>query len=185
MKNLKSVLAVLATLCLLMCLAVPVFANPDATASTEATTEVTTGVTDTTEPVVNDAQPGAEEEEGDIKLPVDPDAVESAGEETTGEGDLTENTTTGTEVDTHNHEEEKPSVLRVIVIVLEVITSLALILVVLVQSGKESGLSGALGGNSDSYMSKGNRATLDKKLATMTKWVALAWVVLTLLLSVI
>ena len=188
MKNLKSVLAVLATLCLLMCLAVPVFANPDATASTEATTEVTTDVADTTdatEPAVNDAQPGAEEEEGDIKLPVDPDAVESVGDETTGEGDLTENTTTGTAVDTHNHDEEKPSVLRVIVIVLEVITSLALILVVLVQSGKESGLSGALGGNSDSYMSKGNRATLDKKLATMTKWVALAWVVLTLLLSVI
>ncbi len=75
-------------------------------------------------------------------------------------------------------------VLKTILIVLEVIASLMLILVVLVQSGKESGLSGALSGNSDSYMSK-NSGGLDKKLATATKWIALAWILITLGLSLV
>ena len=68
-------------------------------------------------------------------------------------------------------------------IILEVIASIALTAVVLLQSGKEAGLSGAIAGNSDSYMSKGKTAGLDKMLASATKWVALAWVVLTLVIS--
>ena len=74
-------------------------------------------------------------------------------------------------------------VLRIVLIVLEVIVSLALILVILFQSGKEAGLSGALAGKSETYMSKGKSANLDKKLAAATKWVALAWVVVTFALS--
>ena len=71
-------------------------------------------------------------------------------------------------------------------IVLEIIISLALIIVVLLQSGKEDGLSGAIaGGNSESYMSKNKRATLDKKLAVSTKWLALAFVVVTLALVLV
>ena len=76
-------------------------------------------------------------------------------------------------------------VIKIIVTVLEVIASIALTVVVLVQSGKEAGLSGAIAGNSDSYMSKSGKGGLDKLLAKSTKWVALAWVVLTLLLSII
>lgn len=74
-------------------------------------------------------------------------------------------------------------VLKTVLIVLEVLASIALIGVVLVQSGKEAGLSGAIAGNSDSYMSKGKTASLDKKLAAVTKWIALAWILLTLVLS--
>ena len=44
--------------------------------------------------------------------------------------------------------------LKIVLIVLEVIASLALILIVLFQSGKEAGLSGALAGGSDTYLSK-------------------------------
>ena len=76
-------------------------------------------------------------------------------------------------------------VFEIILIVLEVIASLALILVVLFQSGKESGLSGALAGGSDTYLSKNKMGGLDKKLAACTKWVALVWVVLTLILSLV
>lgn len=76
-------------------------------------------------------------------------------------------------------------VIKIIAIVLEVIASIALTVVVLVQSGKEAGLSGAIAGNSDSYMSKSGKGGLDKLLAKSTKWVALVWVVLTLLLSII
>ena len=74
--------------------------------------------------------------------------------------------------------------LKIILIVLEVIASLALIVVVLAQSGKEAGLSGAVTGNSDSYMSKGNGG-LDKKLARLTKWIALVWVLCALALALI
>ncbi len=73
--------------------------------------------------------------------------------------------------------------LKLILTILEVLASVLLIVVVLVQSGKEAGLSGAIAGNSDSYMSKGKTGGLDKKLASATKWIALAWVVLTLSLS--
>ena len=76
-------------------------------------------------------------------------------------------------------------VLKTILTVLEVIASVALILVVLLQSGKEAGLSGAISGNTDSYMSKSKNGGLDKMLATSTKWVALAWIVLTLAVCLI
>ena len=74
-------------------------------------------------------------------------------------------------------------IFKIAFIVLEVIASLALILIVLFQSGKESGLSGALSGNTDTYLGRSKNASLDKKLAAATKWVALAWLSLTLILS--
>lgn len=76
-------------------------------------------------------------------------------------------------------------VVKIILTVLEVIASVILVAVVLLQSGKEAGLSGAISGNSDSYLSKSGKGGLDKLLATATKWVALAWIVLTLALSLI
>ena len=76
--------------------------------------------------------------------------------------------------------------MKIALIVLEIIVSIALIVVVLLQSGKEAGLSGALaGGNNESYMSKNKRASLDKKLAASTKWLALAFVVITLALVLV
>ncbi len=74
-------------------------------------------------------------------------------------------------------------VLKIILTVLEAVASVALIVVVLLQSGKESGLSGVLAGNSDSYLNKSKSGNLDKMLASATKWIALAWVALTLSLS--
>lgn len=76
-------------------------------------------------------------------------------------------------------------IIKIILTVLEVIASLLLVLVILFQSGKESGLSGAISGNSDSYMNKSNMGGLDKKLASATKWIALVWIALTLVLSLI
>ena len=69
-------------------------------------------------------------------------------------------------------------------IILQALCSLAVIAVIMFQSGKEAGLSGALSGNTDSYLSK-NGGGLDKKLAASTKWIAAAWLVLTLLLSIV
>ena len=75
--------------------------------------------------------------------------------------------------------------METVLVILEVLCSLALIVVIMMQSGKEAGLSGALAGNSDSYLSKNGAANLDKKLASSTKWIALAWLILTLVLSLI
>ena len=75
-------------------------------------------------------------------------------------------------------------VVETILIVLEALCSLALIAVILLQSGKEAGLSGALAGGSDTYLNK-TKGGLDKMLASSTKWIALAWVILTLVLSLV
>ena len=74
-------------------------------------------------------------------------------------------------------------VLKTILTVLEALVSVGLIVVVLLQSGKESGLSGAIAGNSDTYLSKSKSGSLDKMLASATKWIALVWILLTLSLS--
>lgn len=75
------------------------------------------------------------------------------------------------------------SVLSIVLIALEALASVALIVVVLLQSGKEAGLSGALSGSSDSYLSKNKKGGLDQVLASSTKWIAIAWILLTLVLS--
>ena len=74
--------------------------------------------------------------------------------------------------------------METVLVILQALCSLAVIVVIMLQSGKEAGLSGALSGNSDTYMSK-NGGGMDKKLATSTKYIAAVWLVLTLLLSII
>ena len=66
--------------------------------------------------------------------------------------------------------------MRTFLIILETLASLALTVVVLMQSGKEAGLSGALSGSSDSYLSKNKKGGLDQVLATSTKWIAIVWI---------
>ena len=75
--------------------------------------------------------------------------------------------------------------MEIVLTVLEAIASVAMILVVLLQSGKEAGLSGAIAGGSETYMSKNKKGGMDKTLATATKWIALVWVLLTLALSLV
>ena len=74
---------------------------------------------------------------------------------------------------------------KTILIIIEVLCSIALIVVVLMQSGKEAGLSGVLTGASESYLAKNKKGNLDQMLASSTKWIAAAWVLLTLILSLI
>ena len=75
-------------------------------------------------------------------------------------------------------------VVKIIVIILECLASVALVGTVLLQSGKESGL-GAIAGNNDSFLSKSKNGSLDQILASATKWIALVWALLTLALSCI
>ena len=66
--------------------------------------------------------------------------------------------------------------------IIQVILSLILVAVVMLQSGKSAGLSGAIAGGADTFLSKNKAKSLDAKLARWTKWVAIVWVVLTLVL---
>ena len=75
--------------------------------------------------------------------------------------------------------------MEIVLTVLEAIASIALILIVLLQSGKEAGLSGAIAGGSETYLSKSKKKGMDQMLASATKWVALVWIVLTLSLSLV
>ena len=68
---------------------------------------------------------------------------------------------------------------------LQLITALALVLIVLFQSGKSAGLSGAIGGVADSFLAKNKAKTLDAKLARATKWVGAVFLVLTFILLIL
>ena len=69
--------------------------------------------------------------------------------------------------------------------ILHLISCIFLIVVILFQEGKRSGLSGAISGGADAFMSKAKAKTWDAKLAKMTKWVALVFALLTLILNFI
>lgn len=69
--------------------------------------------------------------------------------------------------------------------ILQLLAGLFLTIVILFQSGKRSGLSGAIAGGADTFMTKTKAKTWDAKLAKMTKWVAIVFVVLTLALNLI
>ena len=71
--------------------------------------------------------------------------------------------------------------MEIVLSVLAAILSIALIVVVLMQDGKDQGL-GALAGNADSYLNKTGK---DGKslIAASTKWIALAWLLVVLGMS--
>jgi len=77
------------------------------------------------------------------------------------------------------------SALKIAITVVQVLSSLFLVAVVLLQSGKNAGLSGAIAGVADTFMAKNKAKTLDAKLAKATKWVAGVFIVLTLALNLI
>ena len=75
--------------------------------------------------------------------------------------------------------------LNLILTIIQVLCGLAVIAVVMLQSGKSAGLSGAIAGGADTFLSKNKAKSLDAKLARWTKWVAILWIVITLVLSLI
>ena len=75
--------------------------------------------------------------------------------------------------------------MQLFITILQLICAVAVVLIVMFQSGKSAGLSGAIGGVSESFVSKNKARSLDANLAKATKWVAIAFVVLTLILNII
>ena len=77
------------------------------------------------------------------------------------------------------------STLMIVFTILQVLSGLAVTVIVLMQSGKSAGLSGSISGGAETFLSKGKAKTLDAKLAKMTKWFGLAFIVLTLALNML
>ena len=75
--------------------------------------------------------------------------------------------------------------LTLIVTILQLLCGVAIILVVLFQSGKSAGLSGAIGGVADSFLTRNKAKTWDAKLARATKWVGAVFLILTLILLIL
>ena len=75
--------------------------------------------------------------------------------------------------------------MNLVITVIQVLCSLVLVAIVMLQSGKSAGLSGAISGMADTFLSKNKAKTWDAKLAKMTKWVAIVFMVLTLVLCLI
>ena len=77
------------------------------------------------------------------------------------------------------------SAMTTVLIILQLISAVAIVVVVLVQSGKSAGLSGAIAGGSDTFLSRNKTKSRDAKLARATKWFGLAFMVLTLAIGII
>ena len=74
---------------------------------------------------------------------------------------------------------------QLILSIVDVAAAIFLIAVVLLQSGKSAGLSGAIAGVADTFMAKNRAKTWDDKLAKLTKWVAIGFVVITFVMCLL
>ena len=72
---------------------------------------------------------------------------------------------------------------RTAAVVIQLILCLILLCVIVLQSGKNSGLSAFTGAN-ESYLSKNKAKSRDARLALATKWVAGTFIVLTVVLNI-
>ena len=75
--------------------------------------------------------------------------------------------------------------LKLVLTIVQVLAALFLTFVVLAQSGKSAGLSGAIAGGADTFLSKNTAKSWDAKLAKWTKWVAIGFMILTLVLCLL
>ena len=75
--------------------------------------------------------------------------------------------------------------LTLVITILQLLCGLAVILVVLLQSGKSAGLSGSIGGVADSFLARNKAKTMDAKLARATKWIGAVFLILTLIMLIL
>ena len=73
--------------------------------------------------------------------------------------------------------------LHTVLTVIQVILAVAMVAIVTLQSGKSAGLSSAIAGSDNSFMGKNKSKALDAKLASATKWIGAAFLVLTFVLN--
>ena len=75
--------------------------------------------------------------------------------------------------------------LEIVVGALVILVSLFIIVVVLFQQGHRAGINGAISGGADTFLSKNKARTADATLASITKYIAVAFFVLALVANFI
>ena len=75
-------------------------------------------------------------------------------------------------------------VLRIVITIIQVLCAIALVAVVMLQTGK-GGLSGAISGSGESFMSKNKNFGKEARLARYTKIIATLFLVLTFALNLL
>lgn len=76
-------------------------------------------------------------------------------------------------------------VAEIIIGVLIGLLALLIIAIILLQQGRRAGISGAIAGGADSFLSKTKARTMDAKLARITKYFAIAFFVLLIAANVL
>ena len=77
------------------------------------------------------------------------------------------------------------AILKNVLIVVQIIVSLVLTTVVLMQSGKQTGLSGSLAGGAETFFGKNKARTMDGMLSRLTTILAVLFIVISFVLSLI
>jgi len=75
------------------------------------------------------------------------------------------------------------AVLKVILMILYIIICVALTVIVLMQEGKQAGLTGAISGGSDTYWGKNKGRSREGVLEKITTGLAVAFILLSLILN--
>ncbi len=66
-----------------------------------------------------------------------------------------------------------------------IVTSIALVAIVLMQEGRSDGLSGAIAGGAETFFGKNKGRTMEHKLVTITKILAVIFFVLSLIATLV
>lgn len=74
-------------------------------------------------------------------------------------------------------------VLKIVLTVVYIIVSLALVILVLMQEGKSAGL-GSISGAAETYWGKNKGRSMDGMLVKITKWLAVAFILLSVVLNI-
>ena len=76
-------------------------------------------------------------------------------------------------------------ILKAIITIIYVIICIALVVVVLMQEGKSAGLTGSINGVADTYWGKNRGRSMEGALEKFTKYLALGFIVLSVVLNII
>lgn len=74
---------------------------------------------------------------------------------------------------------------EIILGILMILVSIVIIAIILLQQGHRSGVNGVISGGADTFLSKNKARTVNAKLASITKYVAIVFFVLALIANVI
>jgi len=73
-------------------------------------------------------------------------------------------------------------IIKLVFVIIQLVISVALICIIILQSGKNSGLS-AFTGQNETYLAKNKAKSRDARLALATKWFAGVFLILTVILN--